>query len=118
MLVETRRRENNERIKVAILDTGIDLEHTYFSTHRNEIRAAYKDETRWKDFTSTAMASTDTSISVTDEVGHGTHAAALILKVAPKALLHVAKVIASATATDDTAKHIEEVSSTHNTTWN
>jgi hypothetical protein len=70
-------------VKIAILDTGIDLPLGQKFAHKDRIKECRSwlvtdedgDERGDKDLT-----------------GHGTHAAALLLKVAPNADLYVARV--------------------------
>jgi hypothetical protein len=94
-VVATRRRSNDRKVRVAILDTGINMDSPGITDHEGQI-------SNQEDFTGS-------SVGMADEVGHGTNTAALIFKVAPNAELCVAKVVASRTATDLTTKHIAEV---------
>lgn len=74
------RRQDARRVKVSILDTGIDTRNVAFQDHnvRQRIRG-------WVDFIDTARSEVDTC-------GHGTHCAALINRVAPAADLYIARV--------------------------
>lgn len=75
------RDQHKKPIKVAVLDTGIDFEHGF-------IKGAMKKPRRIKatrDFV-------DKGNNIQDFHGHGTHVAALLLKVAPDAQLYIAKV--------------------------
>jgi subtilisin family serine protease len=94
-VVKQRRRRNDRKVRIAILDTGINAENPEITKYMRQISFQ-------EDFTGSSMG-------VTDRVGHGTNAAALIFKVAPKAELCIAKVVASREATDLTSKHIAEV---------
>ncbi|KAI8689253.1 Subtilisin-like protein [Fusarium keratoplasticum] len=72
------------RIRVAILDTGIDDTKVFF-------RAAKKNRTK-RDSPVMDQKSFLAGISVTDTDGHGTNVAAIVLKMAPEADLYVAKI--------------------------
>lgn len=76
-------RDKYQPIKIAVLDTGIDLKHS-------SIRAA-KKQNRLKTLKSFVKGDE----SVGDSHGHGTHVAALLLKVAPDSQLYIAKVASS-----------------------
>ncbi|CAH0019890.1 unnamed protein product [Clonostachys rhizophaga] len=100
-------------VKIAVLDTGVDLEHEDFTkparrrtkigrkrakgipekTQRERIVAA-------RNFVGEPGEEND----VTDEFGHGTHIAGLIMAVAPRAELYIAKV--------STGKEISEAQQT------
>jgi hypothetical protein len=67
-------------VKIAVLDTGIDLEHNYIKGCKNANRIK-----KLKSFV------TDDE-RINDGCGHGTHIAALLLKVAPECQIYVAKV--------------------------
>lgn len=82
------------RIKIALLDTGIDAKRHPMDTRK--IIASHKtlDASRIADLWTHNMEQTKT---MKDEHGHGTHAAGLILEVAPFANLYVAQVSSSDT---------------------
>jgi len=67
-------------IRIAVLSTGIDLNHSLIkgAFRTNRIRACR------------SFVPSDNSI--TDSHGYGTHVAALLLKVAPDAQLYIAKI--------------------------
>lgn len=69
-----------ERIKVAILDSGLDL---------SEDQAVIYDERRDLEYKS--WIDGDDGMRK-DEVGHGTHLATLLSRIAPEAHIHVARV--------------------------
>ncbi|KKP05304.1 subtilase [Trichoderma harzianum] len=68
-----------QRVKIAILDSGIELSKDQKDMYDVEPKIQYRswieEGTEWK-----------------DEVGHGTHLAVLLRKVAPNAIIHVARV--------------------------
>ena len=70
-------------VKIAVLDTGVDLKHPFI---RGAIRQ--KRIRKLKSF-----VTNDTSTE--DRVGHGTHVANLLLEVAPDAQLYIAKIASS-----------------------
>jgi hypothetical protein len=67
------------RVKIAILDSGIELsqdtKELYDPEHTIRYKSWVDESTEWK-----------------DEVGHGTHLAVLLRKIAPNAIVHVARV--------------------------
>ncbi|KAH7324147.1 peptidase S8/S53 domain-containing protein [Stachybotrys elegans] len=97
-------------VKIAILDTGIDLEHPDFSKpperrSKDGKKAAQqiqeipqRDRIKaWKSFTG------GPEDDVTDSDGHGTHIAGLILTIAPRAELYIARVSTQSHTRDDEA---------------
>jgi subtilisin family serine protease len=64
-------------VKIAVLDTGLDLGHPFIQGAKR-----IKEARNFVDHHS----------SMADTHGHGTHVAALLLKVAPYAQIYVAKV--------------------------
>jgi hypothetical protein len=66
-------------VKIAILDTGIDLPKPPCYEFQDRI-AGYKD---WIDLNDEIQQDLD---------GHGTHSTALLMKVAPNAMIYVARV--------------------------
>jgi hypothetical protein len=86
-----RAKKKDRRIKIAVLDTGIDLTNTWISAKRGRIQC-------WP---------TDKLCEDTD--GHGTHAAYLLLRLAPHAQLRIAKVSKSQLLLDADVTQIAEV---------
>lgn len=79
------------RVKIAILDSGIELSKDTRDMYDFEPKIQYRswvdeDET-WK-----------------DEVGHGTHLAILLRKIAPNAIIHVERVFKKKPTTSSTNK--------------
>jgi len=69
---------SKRRVKIAVLDTGIDTSHEFIKGSRRRIKdrkSFVKDD-----------------VSIEDNDGHGTHVAALLLDVAPDAEVYIAKV--------------------------
>ncbi|KAL6399874.1 hypothetical protein AUP68_17283 [Ilyonectria robusta] len=73
------RLSGDKRIKIAILDSGIELSQDNQDIYNNTSEIKYQswvdEEDEWK-----------------DQVGHGTHLATLLRKIAPNSLIHVARV--------------------------
>jgi hypothetical protein len=82
-LLKPLRRERGKRVKIAILDTGIDLNHRYFQdeTTKRKIKRIKAVE----DFV-------DPAGDAHDICGHGTHCVGLLRQVAPEADIYVARV--------------------------
>jgi len=91
--VAKRRRTNAEKIKVAVLDSGVDMEHPLLKPHQSRIREV-------KDWTG----------QLGDQVSHGTCVTALVLSIAPNAEIYVAKVFESTRSTVHTKRYVSEVS--------
>lgn len=68
------------RVRIALLDTGIDVSHPSIIGAMNCGRIYPQMESFVEDD------------SITDECGHGTHIAALLSKLAPHAEIYIAKV--------------------------
>jgi hypothetical protein len=70
---------DKRRVKIAILDSGIQLSTTNKDIYDFEPKIQYKSwidqDAEWK-----------------DDAGHGTHLAVLLRKIAPDAIVHVARV--------------------------
>jgi subtilisin family serine protease len=69
----------NQRVKIAILDSGIDLAQNSLEMYNTDPEIQYRS---W----------VDNSPEWKDEVGHGTHLAVLLRKIAPNAIVHVGRV--------------------------
>lgn len=96
--------EDDERVKIAILDTGIDLTHRewqqgrilqFGSDDNNHIREEKEPRqwTRIRDFKNFCEPhNIGTARDVMDLDGHGTQVAGIILRLAPRAEIYVARV--------------------------
>jgi thermitase len=80
-------------VKVAVIDTGIDLKHPAFVGH-------LVPSTDWKDFVDTDV--TPQEVAGGEAYGHGTSVASIVLQVAPKALIMPIRVLDSSGAGDTT----------------
>ena len=106
-LVAQGRKSGGHKIKIAILDTGIDIDHPQFHTQSDidPSYGLYRD--RIKHCKSFVLGeSADQAI-----LGHGTHSAALLLMLAPKAHIYVGKVVEEKTG-DLNPEVVAEVSIT------
>ncbi|EHK50330.1 hypothetical protein TRIATDRAFT_81264 [Trichoderma atroviride IMI 206040] len=72
-------------VKIAILDTGVDLSHPDFEARVDNIKGKYN----W------LSPNSNKPHVITDRNGHGTFAASLILDYAPDAQLYIAKIAES-----------------------
>ncbi|KAF5024992.1 hypothetical protein F66182_2943 [Fusarium sp. NRRL 66182] len=102
------RRDWSGPVKIAILDTGIDLDHPDFNQRarrRTKIAATSLPEEIQRDRIEVCKNFTGGSENdVTDDDGHGTHIAGLILTIAPRAKLYIAKVSSSPKTEGSTSK--------------
>ncbi|KAE8361736.1 peptidase S8/S53 domain-containing protein [Aspergillus caelatus] len=101
--VKTKRDREDEKVKIAVLDSGIDPDHPDLVKHRGRI-------VECQDWTSS-------KVGTQDVVGHGTHTTALLLKIAPVSTIYVAKVFDSSTANESTRQHVAEAISHAVHTW-
>ncbi len=85
-------------VRIAILDTGYDDEAIFF-----QVNARRRRLKGWKDF----AANSETPV---DENGHGTHTLALLMKVAPLADIHVARIAKDRDGLREAGDSIAEVS--------
>lgn len=83
-------KNRGDRIKIALLDTGIDMTDYYISLKVNSRRLTYLSFVKGDKHPSTP----------TDDHGHGTHVAALTLKVASNADVYIARVSTTSELTD------------------
>lgn len=89
---------NRSRVKVAILDSGIDLDHPWFSKKGQFCQEMPRE--RVKGYCSFLLGPIDDKggnqegINLAEDIiGHGTHVASLVLRLAPNAFVYVARVI-------------------------
>ncbi|KAL8699783.1 MAG: hypothetical protein Q9201_005803 [Fulgogasparrea decipioides] len=89
---ETDKKERDRCVKIAILDTGIDLLHPLFKEHQDRIKECKSFYEHYK--------------GDEDSCGHGTHAAGLLLDVASNANIYVARVFITGKESIGTADRI------------
>lgn len=89
--------QKHRAIRIAVLDTGYDDEAVFFQlpTRRRRVR-------QWKDFHGDSEDPVDGN-------GHGTHTAALIMKVAPTADIYIARVTQDRATLRNCASKVAEV---------
>lgn len=97
------------RIKIAVLDTGYDPQHKYFSVSSRKQRIK-----GWKDFTGSESRE---GVDVADD-GHGTYVLSLLMALASEADVYVARV----TETNEDMKHgtptvFEAISNVRQAVW-
>ncbi|EFW99001.1 lipid acyl hydrolase [Grosmannia clavigera kw1407] len=107
--LQQRRRNNDRRVKIAILDSGLDAQH------KDIIRLSQDDDGKSK--IRDVKDWTTSSVGTSDSIGHGTYCAALLLEVAPNADLYVAKVFDSSTADEETPTRVSEAITYAVETW-
>ncbi|SPJ74903.1 uncharacterized protein FTOL_04634 [Fusarium torulosum] len=95
--IEDPRRNWTGPVKIAILDTGIDLDHPNFS-HRGKTRSKVtakqlSEKMQRERIIGSKNFTRGHEDDVTDDVGHGTHIAVLIMAIAPRAELYIAKAL-------------------------
>lgn len=73
---------NEEKVKIAVIDTGIELSNVQRDIYDRN------DDMRYKSWIDGAEGIENSK----DEVGHGTHVATLLSKIAQNATIHVARV--------------------------
>ncbi|KAF4451363.1 ankyrin repeat domain-containing protein [Fusarium austroafricanum] len=98
--VEDPSKDHTGPVKIAILDTGIDLDHQDFrqcAKRRTKVGAKYgsKEKTQRERIKAYKNFTGGPEDDVADDNGHGTHIAGLIMAIAPRAEIYIAKVSAS-----------------------
>ena len=78
-VIDESRKDNQKRVRIAVLDTGVDATHP-------EIRAALNEKkiVAFKGFP-------DSLDPLCDQHGHGTHGTSVLLKTAPTARIYVGR---------------------------
>ena len=79
-MVDENDTDDAQRVRVAILDTGVHAKHPSI-----KIEIERKRIRHWKGFP-------ETFNPLLDQSGHGTHVASVLLRTAPRAILYIARV--------------------------
>ena len=90
-----------EPVRIAILDSGFDPDNPLLMTEDNRLDPRIKDARSFVHQTEPH--------EFRDEIGHGTHALGLLLKVATCAEIYIAKIAHRETLTRDTFNDITKV---------
>ena len=86
-VVGENRKDNQKRVRIAILDTGVDITHPQIQAAQFRINGYFSNST------DIPPKSVSNSIElVQDYHGHGTHGVSVLLRTAPDAAIFVAKV--------------------------
>jgi subtilisin family serine protease len=89
--------ESSPRVKIAILDTGLDLSHP-------DMLMEYKDgRIKCHDFI-------DESTAIEDLDGHGTHCTSTLAKIAPNAEIYIGRVFRRCRAENSSLATVVKVS--------
>jgi hypothetical protein len=96
------------KIKVAILDTGIDATHPFMRDSQGRMKYF-----EYRDFTKEQLNEDDPLI---DNCGHGTHTAGIILKLAPDVELYIARVFEGRNLGPNEATNVAKVNCRHPST--
>lgn len=86
-VINEHRKENKKRVRIAILDTGVDVTHPVIHAAQEQKRIVdcFPD--------ASYRASNPSSLDpFSDTHGHGTHGASVLLRTAPNANLYIARV--------------------------
>ena len=105
-----KRSSNSDRIKIAILDTGIYYDHPFFQDEvrwpRIKARESFFDATKKE----TVAPFVDTPKNTKDTHGHGTHIAGIIMQVAPNTDLYIGRIVEGNEISPNDADRISKVS--------
>ena len=100
-------RPTQDRIRVAVIDTGCDVESEFFHGKRGR----RLPRNFWTDFV-------DESVTPIDEDGHGTAMVSLVMNIAPQADVYVARVARRPQDLDESVDNVAQVCSLKQMTWN
>ncbi|KAK8923021.1 Intracellular serine protease [Metarhizium anisopliae] len=106
----TIRRPHQRRVKIAVLDTGLDINHPLLQKF---VRSKQIGEELGRDFTMHPLGEPD----LKDNTGHGTACTHLLLKTCPTAVVYTAKISNQSTFDEKTAERISEAIQTAITEW-
>lgn len=91
-----------EPVRIAILDSGLDPDNPFLVEDRRQANPRVKEARSFVHGTGPH--------DIRDEIGHGTHALGLLLKVAPGAEIYVARIARRETLDPNTYDDIAKVS--------
>lgn len=92
-MVAQSRKIRGSKVRIAIIDTGIDLCNSHFDNPAEDLGATGDQETGpQRDRVKDCKRFIGAEAGDCDSVGHGTHCAALLLQLAPNADIYVARV--------------------------
>jgi hypothetical protein len=94
--VDASRKPWHQKVKVAILDTGVDVTHPDIAKIKEDGRIIYHDFI-------------DCSDDAKDDDGHGTHYTSVLAKLAPNAEIYVGRVFQSSRAVEDSIDVVNKV---------
>jgi subtilisin family serine protease len=92
---------SDRRVRIAILDSGVDIEHPFFQ-HEDRKDRLKKENCR-------SFIGPSSVVGHEDEVGHGTHATGILLAVAPEADIYVARISQSEDLEDVSESSVTKV---------
>lgn len=103
-LVAQSRKIQGRRVRIAILDTGIDISSPYFDNSPNVPEGLEQQQSGPRRHrVMEAKSFVGGAVGDRDSVGHGTHCAALLLELAQNADIYVARVYEDRTKKIDPA---------------
>ena len=92
-LVDQRANGKHERVKIAILDSGIDGSLEVFQNARTRINGIKSWVSQIMNYQSAGGIQRSVLKECQDDIGHGTHLTALILRVCPWARVYIARIV-------------------------
>jgi subtilisin family serine protease len=98
-------RKDPRRVRIAILDTGIDMNHVDMLSEKDRIKKVYS----WVDGKNGEEDRFGGDIS-----GHGTHIASIVLDIAPNADLYIARITKTRLLNEGQTNQIAQVHSSFN----
>lgn len=96
-----------KRIKIAVLDTGLDQEHPFFQDEERLPRIAAQESFLNTRYSQAAIV--DSPRDTKDVHGHGTHVAGILLQVSPEADLYIGRVVRGSDPEQGDALRISKV---------
>ena len=94
-VIQENRKTNQKRVRVAVLDTGVDATHPEIELALSEKRIALH-----RGFPESLDA-------LNDRHGHGTHGATVLMKTAPDAVIYIARMVDDEGKISDDDQYLE-----------